>query len=53
MAGQVWSVDVLGGYMYSDELSDKLRIELLPAVKFRRRDGKGLELWRILQLERV
>lgn len=35
MAGQVWSVDVLGGYMYSDELSDKLRVELLPAVKFR------------------
>jgi N4-gp56 family major capsid protein len=35
MAGQVWSVDVLGGYMYSDELSDKLRIELLPSVKFR------------------
>ena len=35
MSGQVWSVDVLGGYMYSDELSDKLRIELLPAVKFR------------------
>jgi N4-gp56 family major capsid protein len=35
MAGQVWSVDVLGGFMYSDELSDKLRIELLPAVKFR------------------
>jgi N4-gp56 family major capsid protein len=35
MSGQVWSVDVLGGFMYSDELSDKLRIELLPAVKFR------------------
>lgn len=35
MAGQVWSVDVLGGFMYSDELSDKLRVELLPAVKFR------------------
>lgn len=32
---QLWSVDVLGGYMYSDELSDKLRIELLPSVKFR------------------
>lgn len=32
---QLWAVDVLGGYMYSDELSDKLRIELLPAVKFR------------------
>ena len=35
MAGQVWSVDVLGGFMYSDELSDKLRMVLLPAVKFR------------------
>lgn len=35
MAGQLWSVDVLGGFMYSDELSDKLRVELLPAVKFR------------------
>jgi len=35
MAGQVWQVDVLGGYMYSDQLSDKLRIELLPSVKFR------------------
>lgn len=32
---QLWNVDVLGGYMYSDELSDKLRMELLPAVKFR------------------
>jgi N4-gp56 family major capsid protein len=35
MSGQVWAVDVLGGFMYSDELSDKLRMELLPAVKFR------------------
>jgi N4-gp56 family major capsid protein len=35
MAGQLWTVDVLGGFMYSDELSDKLRVELLPAVKFR------------------
>lgn len=48
MSGQLWSVDVLGGFMYSDELSDKLRIELLPSVKFRQlcdaRDGmdKGL-----------
>lgn len=35
MAGQVWSVDVLGGYMYSDELSDVLRTDLQPVVKFR------------------
>jgi len=35
MSGQVWSVDALGGFMYSDELSETLRIELLPAVKFR------------------
>lgn len=32
---QLWQTDALGGYMYSDELSDKLRIEVLPAVKFR------------------
>lgn len=35
MAGQLWQVDVLGGFMYSDQLSDKLRVDLLPAVKFR------------------
>lgn len=35
MAGQLWAVDVLGGFMYSDELSEVLRVELLPAVKFR------------------
>jgi len=35
MAGQLWSIDVIGGFMYSDELSDILRMELLPAVKFR------------------
>lgn len=35
MAGQLWSVDVLGGFMYSDELSEVMRLELLPAVKFR------------------
>lgn len=48
MAGQLWSVDTLGGYMYSDELSDKLRLQVLPVVKFRQfcdaQDGteKGL-----------
>lgn len=35
MSGQLWSIDVVGGFMYSDELSDVLRVELLPAVKFR------------------
>ncbi len=35
MSGQVWNVDTLGGYMYSDELSDVLRMDLLPTVKFR------------------
>jgi len=35
MAGQIWSVDILGGFMYSDELSETLRLGLLPAVKFR------------------
>lgn len=46
--GQLWSVDTLGGFMYSDELSDKLRHELQPMVRFRQhcdaKDamGKGL-----------
>lgn len=35
MAGQLWQVSVIGGFMYSDELSDKLRVDVLPAVKFR------------------
>jgi len=35
MAGQLWSIDILGGFMYSDELSETLRLEVLPAVKFR------------------
>lgn len=48
MSGQVWNVDTLGGYMYSDQLSDVLRMDLLPTVKFRQfcdaKDGtdKGL-----------
>lgn len=33
--GQVWSVNTAGGYMYSDELSDKLRMKVQPLVKFR------------------
>lgn len=35
MAGQVWSVNQLGGFMYSDQLSNVLRMDLLPTVKFR------------------
>lgn len=35
MAGQVWAVAELGGYMYSDNLSSKLRKAVQPQVKFR------------------
>lgn len=35
MSGQLWSIDALGGYAYADQLSDILRMELLPTVKFR------------------
>lgn len=35
MSGQVWSVNTLGGFMYSDQLSNVLRMQLLPTVKFR------------------
>lgn len=35
MAGQVWSVAADGGYMYSDQLSDHLRMVLLNTVKYR------------------
>lgn len=35
MAGQLWSTNSLGGFMYSDELSDVLRTALQPACKFR------------------
>lgn len=35
MSGQLWAVNALGGFMYSDELSDILRMDLLPTVKFR------------------
>lgn len=35
MTGQVWAVNTLGGYMYSDELSKKLRMAVQPLVKFR------------------
>ena len=35
MAGQVWAVNSLGGYMYSLNLSEELRMAVQPAVKFR------------------
>lgn len=35
MSGQVWGINALGGYMYAPELSNVLRMELLPTVKFR------------------
>lgn len=35
MAGQVWNVNALGGFMYSDQLSNVLRMDLLPTVRFR------------------
>lgn len=35
MAGQLWSVPAEGGFLYSDELSDKLRMAVQPLTKFR------------------
>ena len=35
MAGQLWSVAADGGYLYSDEMSDFLRITVQPLTKFR------------------
>ena len=35
MPGQLWVTDSLGGYMYSDSLSDVLRHAVQPMVKFR------------------
>ena len=35
MAGQMWSVAADGGYLYSDEMSDFLRITVQPLTKFR------------------
>ena len=32
---QLWSVNSMGGYMYSDELSDVLRMQVLPTARFR------------------
>ena len=35
MAGQLWAVNALGGFMYSDELSNVMRTALQPIVRFR------------------
>lgn len=35
MAGQIWGVDRLGGFMYSDQLSQYLRKEVQPMMRFR------------------
>jgi hypothetical protein len=35
MAGQVWAVNSLGGFMYSLNLSEELRHAVQPMVKFR------------------
>jgi len=35
MAGQIWATNSLGGYMYSLNLSKKLRMVVQPMVKFR------------------
>jgi len=35
MTGQLWSVPASGGYLYSDELSETLRIKVQPLTKFR------------------
>ena len=48
MAGQIWTVDASGGYMFAPELSKYLRIKAQPLTKFRQfadaKDGaeKGL-----------
>jgi hypothetical protein len=35
MAGQVFAVNSLGGFMYSDNLSEEFRLALQPEVRFR------------------
>jgi N4-gp56 family major capsid protein len=35
MASQIWATNSLGGYMYSDNLSDELRMAVQPQTKFR------------------
>lgn len=48
MAGQLWAVTTLGGFMYSEQLSDVLRMAVQPIVKFRQfcdaKDGTEKEL---------
>lgn len=34
MAGQLWAVNTLGGYAYSDNLSKTLRLEMQPGCRF-------------------
>ena len=48
MAGQLWSIPAEGGYLYADQLSDTLRMQVQALTKFRQfcdaKDGtqKGL-----------
>jgi hypothetical protein len=35
MAGQIWATNTLGGYMFSETLSNVLRFALQPLAKFR------------------
>jgi hypothetical protein len=35
MAGQLWMTDTLGGYFYSLNLSDELRMSVAPLERFR------------------
>jgi hypothetical protein len=35
MAGQLWSTNAAGGYMYADNLSKYLRVALQPMMRFR------------------
>jgi hypothetical protein len=48
MVGQIWTVAAEGGFLYSDELSDTIRIQVQPLCKFRQLcdmpdgDNKGL-----------
>jgi len=48
MAGQIWSTDTLGGYLYSDELSTILRTAMQPMFRFQNycdaRDGTQKKL---------
>ena len=45
MSGQVWGTNSLGGFMYSDSLSDVLRMALQPMTRFRQfcdiKENKG------------